>query len=345
MATNVTTKARKTFLKYSHTIGLSTMEGRGFYYPNDTAIGENGRLYVLSRDLEGSAGGGGVRVTVCDLESEYYGTFGAFGEGDGQFIYPTAIAIDSQGRFYVSDEYTQRITVFDDSQKVVSTWGVPGSGPGELDGPSGLAFDRDDNLYVVDHRNHRVQKFTADGAFLLSFGSEGDGDGEFNYPWGVAVGPHGDVYVADWRNDRVQRFSPDGGFLASYGSSGRGDGEFHRPAGVALDEDGYIYICDWGNERVQVLNPDGGFVTKLMGEATDSKWAREFLNVNVEEDQARASSDLDKDIDFFVDDPHERSSHIEKLFWAPTSVKLDDAGRLYVTESNRHRLQVYQRIP
>ena len=110
-----------------------------------------------------------------------------------------------------------------------------------------------------------------------------------------------------------------------------------------MDGDGYIYVCDWGNERVQVLDPDGGFVAKLMGEATDSKWAQDFLRINVEEGAARAESDLAKDIDFFVDDPHERSSHIEKLFWAPTSVKLDDAGRLYVTESNRHRLQIYQR--
>ena len=40
----------------------------------------------------------------------------------------------------------------------------------------------------------------------------------------------------------------------------------------------------------------------------------------------------------------EESSHIEKLFWAPVSIKLDDSGRLYVTESNRHRIQIYRRV-
>ncbi len=335
------TTSNKTFLKYVDTVGLATMLGRGFYYPVDTAIDSDGRLYVVNRSIEGD--NRGVRITVCDLDHEYYGTFGAFGEGDGQFIYPTSVAIDGQDRIYVSDEHLNRVTVFDGSRNFTRKWGVAGSGPGELDGPSGLAFDGDDNLYVVDHRNHRVQKFTAEGAFLLAFGSEGHGDGELSFPWGVAIGPGGDVYVADWHNDRVQRFSPDGGFMTSYGSSGQDDGQLHRPAGVAVDGDGNIYVCDWGNERVQVLDPDGGFVTKLMGDATNSKWAQDFLNTNVEEGQARARSNLDKDIDFFVDDPHERSSHIEKLFWAPTSVKLDDAGRLYVTESNRHRLQVYQR--
>jgi len=45
----------------------------------------------------------------------------------------------------------------------------------------------------------------------------------------------------------------------------------------------------------------------------------------------------------FNDDPHEQSSHIEKLFWGPSSVILDPQERLYVTETHRHRLQVYQR--
>ena len=339
--TTINTRARADFLKYSNTIGLSTMTGRGFYYPSDTAIGKDGRLYVVSRSLEADTRG--VRVTVCNLDSEYFGIFGAYGEDDGQFIWPTAIAMDSEGRIYISDEVTQRISVFDPSHSFVTKWGVHGHATGELDGPSGMAFDSDDNLYIVDHQNARVQQFTKDGRFLLSFGSEGSGHGQFNLPWGVTVDAKGEVYVADWGNDRIQRFSPDGEFIAKYGSSGRGDGQFYRPASVAVDDEGYIYVADWGNERVQVLDPEGSFVMELRGEATNSKWAEEFLSINVEEAEARAKSDLEPEMEFFIDDPHEESSHIEKYFWAPISVKLDGAGRLYVTESNRHRLQIYHR--
>ena len=335
------TRARVDFLKYSHTIGLSTMEGRGFYYPVDTAIGADGRLHTVSRSLEGDARG--VRVTVYSLDSEYFGTFGSFGEGEGQFIYPTAVAIDSRGQIYVSDEHTHRITVFDASGGHLSSWGKHGAAPGELDGPSGMALDSEDNLYVVDHQNSRIQKFAGDGRFLSGFGSEGDGDGQFSLPWGVTIDPKGEVYVADWRNDRIQRFSPDGAFIRTFGSSGRGDGQFYRPSSVAVDDEGYLYVADWGNERVQVLDPEGGFVLKLRGEATDSKWAEDFLRINVEEAEARARSNLEPELELIDDDPHEESSHIEKYFWAPTSVRLDSAGRLYVTESNRHRVQIYQK--
>ena len=317
------------------------MEGRGFYYPVDTAVGEDDRLYTVSRSLDGDLRG--IRVTVFDVDNDYFGTFGAYGQGDGQFVWPTAIARDRKGNTYVSDEYVNRITVFDPSGEFLANWGVSGTDIGELDGPSGMAFDSEDNLYIVDHHNNRVQKFDTEGRFISGFGSEGSGDGEFRLPWGITVTDKDEIYVADWQNDRIQKFSPDGRFLAKFGTSGRGDGEFYRPASVAVDAQNYIYIADWGNERVQVLDPDGGFVMKLRGEATDSKWAEAFLEINLEEAAARSKSNLEPELEFFNDDPHEESSHIEKYFWAPTSVKLDGIGRLYVTESNRHRLQIFKR--
>ena len=329
------------FLKYSFTVGMTAMTGRGFYYPTDTVFGKNGRLYVPNRGIPRVEQG--VRILMCDVDGGYYGNFGFRGEDDGQFMWPSNGAVDSEGLLYFTDEHSNRISVFDESGEFVSKWGTYGSGEGELDGPSGIAFNGRDDLYVSDTYNHRIQKFDRSGRNLLSFGSEGDGDGKLKLPWGLAVGGGGDVYVADWGNDRIQRFSPAGHFLASYGGSGRGDGQLHRPASVAVDDDGYMYIADWGNERVQVLDPDGGFVIKLRGESTLSIWAANFLAVNVEEGRARAGADLEPDIEFFNDDPHEESSHIEKLFWAPISVKLDDAGRLFVTEGNRHRIQVYER--
>ena len=44
-------------LEYDLTVGLSSMEGRGFYYPTDTAIAPNGRLYVPNRSVDGAERG------------------------------------------------------------------------------------------------------------------------------------------------------------------------------------------------------------------------------------------------------------------------------------------------
>ena len=338
MSTDVTT-VKPAFLEYAFTMGMTVMEGRGFYYPVDSAIGQEGRLYVISRSKEESTRS--IRVTMCTLDGEYFGNFGFFGEGDGQFVWPCGVAVDSQGRVYVTDEQLCRVSVFDQSGNYLSHWGVQGAGDGELDTPSGIAFDSQDNLYLSDTYNNRIQKFTSDGRFQASFGAEGNG--KLGLPWGLTVDSQDNVFVADWGNDQIKKFSSDGKFLAQYGSSGRGAGEFTRPSSVAVDNDGYIYVADWGNERVQVLDPQGEFVIELRGQATLSKWAENFLSVNREEAEARARADLEKDIEYFVDDPHEESSHTEKRFWSPVSVKLDKAGRLLVTETSRHRIQVYQR--
>lgn len=330
-------------LEYVTTLGIIAMEGRGFEYPTDMVAASNGRLYVANRSRD--FGERGVRVTVLDIESEYYGTFGHFGEAAGQLISPMCIAEDSRGRIYVSDDYTHRISVFQPNGDFAHAWGVYGSAPGELNGPSGIALDAADNLYVSDTHNNRVQKFTSDGEFISAFGSAGDGEGQLSMPWGAHIAPDGDVYIADWGNDRVQRFSADGEFVAAYGASGSAYGELLRPSGVAVDERGYIYVSDWGNERVQVLDDKGGFVQNLRGQATLSKWAANFLEINREEGQARAKANLEQALDLpDADDPHTQSAYIERLFWAPMSVKLDSAGRLYVTEGNRHRIQVYRRV-
>ena len=338
MTTAETTRQK---MVYSHTIGLSTMEGRGFYYPVDTVCGSDGKLYTISRSLEGDIRG--IRVTIYDIDSEYYGTFASFGEEAGQFIWPVAITENSQGHIYISDEDKNVVTSFDKSGSIVNHWGESGSAPGQLDGPAGLAFDQDDRLYVADQHNNRIQVFTPEGGLINSFGSLGSCEGQFSLPWGLTVGPDGCLYVADWQNDRVQKLTLDGEYVTSFGSSGRGDGQLHRPSGVAVDSEGYVYVSDWGNERVVIFDSDGDLVQNIRGEATDSKWAEAFLSINLEEAAARERANMEPEIDFFNDDPHEVSSHIEKFFWAPTAIKLDDEGRMYVTESNRHRIQIYRR--
>ena len=335
----MTTTTQTEFLTYDRTLGIAAMDARGFYYAVALAFRSDGRLFVQGRSHDGDTRG--ARITTMDYESGYYGDFGSYGSGDGQFTWPTDITLDSEGNVFVADEYLQRISVFDSDVKFVKKWGTKGTGEGMFDGPSGIECDADDNLYVVDHNNNRIQKYTRDGIFLTSFGTEGTGEGEFNLPWGLCIAPDGDIYVADWRNDRIQRFTPDGRFVAAYGESGRDEHQLHRPASVEVDGDGYMYIADWGNERVKVFDPEGGLVQVLKGQATTSVWAQEFLDSNQDENRARAESDLAQYHLLTTDDPHEVASQIETIFWSPISLRLDPEGRLFVLERNRHRIQVY----
>ena len=342
MSTQTATKTIT--LDYVKTIGIvnNGSNGRGFANPYDVAVTRDERIFVLNRCDPARAAA--IRVGICNLDEDYLGEFGyGYGSGDGQFVWPVAMAFDGQERLYVTDERNHRITVFDSSGTFLSKWGEFGHEEGELNGPAGITIDAEDNVYVVDQHNNRVQKFTLDGRYLLQWGEEGSGEGQFNLPWGAAVDGQGDVYVADWRNDRIQKFASDGRFLASFGESGEADGQFHRPSGVAVDAGGYIYVADWGNERVQVLDSDGNFRLKLRGQATVSKWAEEYFASNPEEKRERDRSNLIPPLPGHLNTPYHISSQSEPYFWGPVSVTLDREGRLYVTETNRHRLQVYQK--
>ncbi len=311
---------------YTHTIGRSEYSGAGFRHPMDLAIGQEDAVYVVSRSRQDRPDG--VRVTVCTIGEDYLREFGRFGDGDGQFVWPISIALDSSENVYVADQWLNRISIFDKGGNFLGRWGVAGSGDGQLNQPMGITFDREDNLYIVDSQNNRVQRFTSDGKFLAKWGEAGSGPGQFNLPWGIAIDQRGDVYVADWRNDRVQKLTSDGEFLAEFGYSGSGVGEFNRPTGVAVDKDGDIYIADWGNNRVQVLNADGRHITTFTGDATLSKWGHAKLDANP--DMIRQRNLL-------------RDLEPERRFWNPVAIEIDAQGRILVSEAVRHRIQVYQK--
>jgi DNA-binding beta-propeller fold protein YncE len=309
---------------YSHTIGALALTGRGFSNPVDMTLGDGGVMYVLNRGNSVQAPQGAVRVGICTIEAEFIGQFGGFGEGDGQFTWPTSIDRDSKGNLYVSDEHRHDVQVFDNVGNFVRAWGGIGSGPGQLNRPSGVAVAPDDTIVVVDHMNNRIQRFSPDGEPLAAWGTAGSGPGEFNLPWGVGVDGQGNVYVADWRNDRVQKFSPGGDYIMTIG-----EGQLKRPANVSVDGEGSAYVADWGNERVAIFTPEGYPFTALIGDSEMSKWGAEFLSANTDLIQGRKIM---------------ADGTPEKRFWGPTAVEVDEQGRVLVVDSCRHRIQIYDRV-
>ena len=82
-------------LDYYLTLGIVAMEGRGFEYPSDSFVAENDRNYVTNKSRD--YGERGVRVTILDMDSDYFGTFGHYGISEGQLISPAGITGDANG--------------------------------------------------------------------------------------------------------------------------------------------------------------------------------------------------------------------------------------------------------
>ena len=325
MATHFFGLTQRTFA-FSHSVGRNEFAGTGFRNPVDFAIAPDDTAYVVNRSYENRPDG--IRMRVVTLDEEYITEFAEYGEGDGQFIWPTSCALDEKRNFYVADEWLNRITVFDKDGEFLRSWGKAGSGDGELDRPAGITISADGTMFISDSRNNRIQKFTLDGGYIGKFGSAGTGPGQFDMPWGISVGQDGTVYVADWRNDRIQLFTSDGEWQASIGQSGSGVGQFNRPNSVCADADGDIYVADWLNNRVQVLSPEGRFVAEMRGDAGLSQWGKEKLRSNPDMIRQRALA--------FSNNPN-----FEKDLGHPCAVKINSKGQVCILDHTRGRIQVY----
>ena len=321
----LTTVAAGRVFDYSYCLGMYGMSGQGFWTPQDFALADDDTVFVINRGAEEL----GQRISKVTLDHQFLGQFGAFGRGDGQFVWPRSIALDGAGSVYATDDFLNRVSIFDSDGTFQCSWGEAGDGKGQLNAPSGMAFDADENLVMVDALNHRVQRFTKDGKYLGGFGCQGADDGQFNMPWGLCLDDCGNIYVADWKNDRVQKFDADGNFLMKFEASASGLGDLHGPTGVAIDSEGDVYVTDWGNHRLQVYGPDGRFITSLVGDAQQpSPWTQTYIDANPDIIKARRRVNLEP----------------EWRFRRPVAVKIDQQDRIFVLEAARHRLQIYNKV-
>ena len=105
----------------------------------------------------------------------------------GKLFMPVNLALDRQGRLYVSDMAACRIQIYDADGKHLRTLGSQGDLPGQFARPKGLVVDREDRLYVVDAATQVCQIFDAEGRLLLFFGEPEGSQASLNLPAGVAL--------------------------------------------------------------------------------------------------------------------------------------------------------------
>lgn len=160
---------------------------------------KNGRIYV--GDSKRSD------IQVFDLNGNYLFTIGRPGSGDGEFLMPLSIDVDSQGRIYVADTFNFRIQVLDKDGNFITSLGYgPGNRIGNFDKVKGVALDSEDHVYALDTVFSNVQIFDIENNVYLFFGSPGNNEGQFFMPSCIYIDDNDYIYISDSLNRRVQIF-------------------------------------------------------------------------------------------------------------------------------------------
>lgn len=200
-------------------------------------------------------------LSGCDRKSgsvtnaKVINAFGRTGRGPGEFIYPRAIDIASDGSLFIVDK-TGRIQRLTADGDFLSEFQMPQVETGK---PAGLSFAPNGNLYVADTHYHRVVIFSLEGKIVGQFGKFGQDEGCFIYPTDVAFSGDGRIFVSEYGgNDRISVFSEKGDFLYCFGTPGNGPGQLSRPSALCVDRSRKrLYVADACNHRIAIYNFDG----------------------------------------------------------------------------------------
>jgi hypothetical protein len=125
------------------TLGKAGAAGDGpdtFNRPSGVVIASNGDIFVS----DGHGGESNHRVVKFSKDGKFIKSWGAKGNGPGQFDELHGITIDSRGRVLVADRGNNRIQIFDQNGKFLGQWT-------QFSRPSGIFIDKNDVIYVPDN--------------------------------------------------------------------------------------------------------------------------------------------------------------------------------------------------
>jgi sugar lactone lactonase YvrE len=167
-------------------------------------VDAQGTLYVADRVND--------RIERRDAMARWL-TLATTGEGPGQVLLPSALAVDTAGNLYVADQRGGGRVQKRDPQGHWSTLAGAGAATGQVRLPSALVLDAAGNLYVSDQLDEgRIQKRDIQGnwSVIARRGAPGGVPipGLVFLPNGLAVDTAGNLYVADTGNYRVQKYTP-----------------------------------------------------------------------------------------------------------------------------------------
>ncbi|HCE03212.1 MAG TPA: hypothetical protein DEQ98_08215 [Acidobacteria bacterium] len=159
--------------------GVSGESRTIFNLPTDVAFGPGGEVYV-------SDGYGNARVVKYTADGQYLLEWGSRGTGPGEFGLPHNLAVDTEGRVYVTDRDNARVQVFDADGGFLQEWP-------DIGGNSALFMTTTDDQHLWTGGTLR----DLDGAVVATLPGGNGGHG-------MTVSD-GDVFVAQLAG-RVQKF-------------------------------------------------------------------------------------------------------------------------------------------
>jgi DNA-binding beta-propeller fold protein YncE len=222
---------------------------------------------------------------------------------DGRRHVPVYVAVQpGTGEVWVTDRGAGEIYIYDPEGTYLRTF-TPTEEIANWQ-PLGIAFAPDGDVWVTDLSPpyHRVEVFGLDGTLKRQIGQPET----FDFPNMIAFDAAGHAYVTSSNSGRLVILDPATGAEVSGLSRGSAPGALGLPRGVAIDDAGRLYVVD-----------TTGHTVHLYRVATEG----DLRPVHIADFGTEG-----------VDDG---------AFTYPNGVAVDDRARVYVTDRENNRVQVW----
>ena len=289
----------------------------------------------------------GTVAAEVQVEFRFEAVFGEIGSGEGQFLDPEGLTLDMSGNLFVVDTGNDRVQKGSPNGTFLMAVGAPGWEDGQFNKPSGIAAGKGLEIYGAYSRNRRIQVFNFNLRLLAVIGGP---DVDASVAWGtlggIAVTDADEILVGDIDADQLVQIDTYSRVDRSFGGFGYGAGNLRRPLGIATEGRDAVYVCDSENDRIAGFDRFGNF-QKAMGE--DMLMQPSALCVGPQRTLIVADTghhrigvfDLHSGrVAGFLGGPDPGKGPM--AFQTPRGVAFGRAGRLFVLDSGKGRIQKLQ---
>ncbi len=304
-----------------------------------------------------------------------------FGTYSSSFTYelqqPVDVALDTLNNIYLNNATTNMVSKFNSSWAPVAEWNNNGSA---FNGALGIGVNTGGEVCVANTGNNSIERFSTNGVLITGLPVPSITPYSFNSPKDVAMEGTGKMYIADSDNNRILKYKSDNtydwgigwptptwssipGFMTPTPVAPTGP-FFLRPYGITVDTYNTIFVADSGYNRIQSFDANGNWKNSwgMYGSADNYKvgevYIPQFDNPQGIAIQNTSSPDLyylyvadtgNNRIQRFdqtgakdpIDDVWGQYGSLDGQFNQPRSVAVDTQDRIYVSEVNNKRVQVF----